>query len=56
MVETKESKEPIDGIMHRTLVTITCPACGETLQATAYDGKVKGYCAKANKRVEVIAK
>jgi endogenous inhibitor of DNA gyrase (YacG/DUF329 family) len=35
-------------------VTVHCPGCGETVEAVAQDGVVKGYCAKARKIVEAL--
>jgi hypothetical protein len=31
---------------------ITCPACGQRVEAIVRDGRVKGYCAVAKKRVD----
>ena len=34
------------------LLKIICPACGQQVEAIARDGRVKGYCAIAKKRVD----
>ena len=33
---------------------VTCPACGETVEAVAGDGQVKGYCAVARQYVDFL--
>ena len=40
------------GFIKIELVKVICPACGEQVQAKAWDGRVKGYCATAKKVVD----
>jgi len=35
------------GVMRRERALVTCPACGQRVEAVAWDGRVKGYCAVA---------
>ena len=39
------------GVVKLERVQVTCPACGEELEAVARDGQVKGYCAVAGQYV-----
>ena len=42
------------GMVKLERVQITCPACGQQVEAVASDGRVKGYCAVANKSVDFL--
>jgi len=35
-------------------VQVTCPACGQQVEAIASDGRVKGYCAIAKQSVDFL--
>jgi len=35
-------------------VQVICPACGQQVEAVAADGRVKGYCAVAEKCVDFL--
>ena len=39
--------------MTRSEHLVTCPACNKQINAVAYDGVVKGYCANARKFVTI---
>ena len=39
--------------MKRSECVVTCPACSKQINAVAYDGVVKGYCANARKFVTI---
>ena len=45
--------KPTKGEVIKSVHTITCPACHETLEAVAYDNVVKGWCGNARKQVRV---
>ena len=45
----------MQGLVVITRVKIICPGCGQTVESVAHDGVVKGYCAVAQKVVEVVA-
>ncbi len=34
------------------LLNVICPACGQQVEAVAWDGRIKGYCAIAKKYVD----
>jgi hypothetical protein len=40
------------GFIKIELVKVICPVCGEQVDAKAWDGRVKGYCATAKKVVD----
>ncbi len=42
------------GVPKRNRVRVTCPACGQQLEAVATDGRVKGYCAAARRYVDFL--
>jgi len=60
MTQGRDSSPP--AIPSRTLIgggavktdrlRVTCPACGEQVEAIARDGRVKGYCAVAKQSVD----
>jgi len=33
-----------EGVLKLERVQVTCPACGQQVEAVAADGRVKGYC------------
>ncbi|MBA7665761.1 hypothetical protein ES703_73835 [subsurface metagenome] len=39
------------GVLKLERVQVTCPACGQQVEAVAADGRVKGYCAVAKQYV-----
>jgi len=39
-------------LMKLELLKVTCPACGQQVEAVARDGRVKGYCAIAKQYVD----
>ena len=43
-----------EGLVKLERVRVTCPACGELLEAVARDGRVKGYCAIGRQRVDFL--
>ncbi len=40
------------GVLKLKLVKVICPACGQQVEAVAWDGRVKGYCAVAKQYVD----
>jgi len=42
------------GVVKLERVLVTCPACGQQVEAVASDGKVKGYCAVARQHVDFL--
>lgn len=42
------------GLLKLERVQVTCPACGEQVEAVARDGHVKGYCAVAKQYVDFV--
>jgi len=40
------------GVLELERVQVTCPACGQQVEAVARDGQVKGYCAAAKQYVD----
>jgi hypothetical protein len=40
------------GVLKLKLVPVICPACGQRVEAIAWDGRVKGYCAVAKQYVD----
>jgi len=40
------------GVVKLERVRVTCPACGQPVEAVASDGRVKGYCAISRQRVD----
>jgi hypothetical protein len=38
------------------LLKVTCPACGQQVEAVVRDDRVEGYCAVAKKRVDFLVK
>ena len=44
------------GRMEKTTHTVRCPACGQTVKAVAYDGKVQGWCAVKGRLVTLQVK
>jgi len=40
------------GVIRPERVQVICPACGQQVEAVAWDGRVKGYCAVANRFVD----
>ncbi|HUV56035.1 MAG TPA: hypothetical protein VMV84_02260 [Dehalococcoidales bacterium] len=43
-----------EGMVKLERAQVICPACGELVEAVAADGRVKGYCAVAEKRVDFL--
>ena len=41
-----------EGVLKFERVRVTCPACGQQVEAVAADGRVKGYCAAAKQYVD----
>ncbi len=41
-----------EGVLKLERVQVTCPACGQQVEAVATDGRVKGYCAVAKQYVD----
>ena len=44
------------GVVKLERVQVSCPACGEQVEAVAADGQVKGYCAVARQSVDFLVK
>jgi len=44
------------GVVKLERVRVICPACGEQVEAMAGNGRVKGYCAVAQKYVNFVPK
>jgi len=44
-----------EGVLKLERVQVTCPACGQQVEAVAADGRVKGYCAVAEQYVDFPA-
>ncbi len=42
------------GVLKLERVQVTCPACGQQVEAVATDGRVKGYCAVAEQDVDFL--
>jgi hypothetical protein len=42
------------GLVKLDLLKVICPACGQQVEAVAWDGRVKGYCAIAKKYVDFL--
>jgi len=40
------------GVLKLKRVQVTCPACGQQVEAVATDGRIKGYCAVARQYVD----
>ena len=36
------------------VLRVICPACGQQVEAVAWDGRVKGYCTIANQYVDFL--
>lgn len=47
----KEIRREI-GVVKVDRVRVTCPACGQRVEAVAWDGRVKGYCSVAKQSVD----
>ena len=43
------------GVLKPERVRAICPACGQQVEAVAWDGRVKGYCAVARQYVDFLA-
>jgi len=43
-----------EGVVKLERVQVTCPACGQQVEAVAADGQVKGYCAAAKQYVDFL--
>ena len=43
------------GVVKLERVRVTCPACGQEVEAVASDSQVKGYCAVARRYVDFVA-
>jgi len=48
---TKKREDLTSGVVKLERVRVTCPACGQQVEAMATDGRVKGYCAVAKQYV-----
>ena len=44
-----------EGMVELERVQVTCPACGQQVEAVAADGRVKGYCAVAKQHVDFLS-
>jgi len=53
LVERKEIRGEIK-VVNLERVQVTCPACGQQVEAAATDGRVKGYCAVAKRYVDFL--
>jgi len=42
------------GVVKLERASITCPACGQQVEAVAMDGRVKGYCSVARQHVDFL--
>ena len=42
------------GVLELERCPVTCPACGQQVEAVAADGRVKGYCAVAEQYVDFL--
>ena len=42
------------GVVKLERVHVICPACGHQVEAVAWDGRVKGYCAVARQSVDFL--
>ena len=42
------------GVLKPERVQVSCPACGQQIEAVARDGRVKGYCAVAKQDVDFL--
>jgi len=42
------------GVVKLERASITCPACGQQVEAVATDGRVKGYCSVARQHVDFL--
>jgi len=49
---TSDSKVIGGGVLELERVQVICPACGQQVEAVAWDGWVKGYCAVAKQYVD----
>ena len=45
----------LTGFVKVETVHIICPACGQQVEATSSDGRVKGYCAVAKEYINILA-
>jgi len=43
-----------EGVLKLERVQVICPACGQQVEAVAWDGQVKGYCAVARQYVDFL--
>ena len=43
-----------EGVLKLERVQVICPACGQQVEAVAWDGRVKGYCAAAKQYVDFL--
>ena len=43
-----------EGVMKPERVQVICPGCGQQVEAVAWDGRVKGYCAVAKQYVDFL--
>lgn len=51
----KELREVMGGgVLKPVRVRAICPACGQQIEAVAWDGRVKGYCAVARQYVDFL--
>ena len=51
LVVRKETRGEIR-VVKLERVQVTCPACGQQVEAVARDGRIKGYCAVAKHSVD----
>ncbi len=42
------------GVLKPERVRVICPACGQQVEAVAWGGRVKGYCAVAKQHVDFL--
>jgi len=42
------------GVLKLERVQVTCPACGQQVEAVARDGQTKGYCTVAKQYVDFL--
>jgi len=53
LIERKKIRGEIKAV-NLERVQVTCPACGQQVEAVATDGRVKGYCAVAKRYVDFL--
>ncbi|MBA7608691.1 hypothetical protein ES703_15872 [subsurface metagenome] len=44
-----------EGVLKLERVQVTCPACGEQVEAVAKNDHIKGYCAVAKQYVDFVS-